>query len=276
MRKILLAATAVFALAGAAQAAPNLVVNGGFEDNNLTATSLDAFKAANPGINVVGVQVDGHLPGFGDTVTGWSSEISASYPQGYNLYFFDGDTAKTGDAASIYPGEQQRPNANFTGDSPNGGAFMVLDADPTFTSPFSQMVTGLVVGNSYELSFYWAAGELSNRTGYQTSQLTGSFGNHAFATGIFANSHPIGSPTAGQAGDFSGWELQSFRFKADSTSQLLSFLAVGTPAGNLPPVAFLDGVSVTGVPEPGVWALMMMGFGGLGAVARRRRRLAAA
>ena len=165
---------------------------------------------------------------------------------------------------------------NFTGDSPQGDAFMVLDADPGFSGRFEQVVNGLVVGDTYNLSFYWAAGELSNRTGYETSQLTGTFGTHAFATGIFANSHPTGSPTAGLPGDFSGWQLASFNFKADSTSQLLSFLAVGTPSANLPPVAFLDGVSVTSVPEPGVWALMMLGFGGLGAAARRRRRLAVA
>jgi hypothetical protein len=270
MRAILIA-TAALAIAGAAQAAgPNLVQNGGFETNNLTPTSLDAFKTANPGINVVGVEVDGNLAGFGNTVTGWSTDLSGPYSAGYNLYFFDGDTAKTGDAASRYPGEQQRPNANFTGDSPDGGAFMVLDGDPTFNAPFQQLVSGLTIGTTYDLSFYWAGGELSNRTGYQTIALTGAFGGSAFSTPTFANTKPVGV-----TGDFSGWQQQTFSFKATSTSQLLSFLAVGTPAANLPPVAFLDGVSLTAsVPEPATWGLMILGFGGLGAMARRRRALA--
>lgn len=275
MNKIIVSTLAALAVAGSANAATNLVKNGSFEQNNLTATSLNGFKAAHPGINVVGVQVDGHLPGFGNTVTDWSSDITGPYSAGYNLYFFDGDTAKSGDAASIYPGEQQRPNANFTGDSPDGegvGAFMVLDADPSYTAPFQQSVAGLTVGQQYKLQFYWAAGELSNRTGYQTSQLTGKFGTDTFATEIFSNSHPIGSPTSNLPGDFSGWRLRSFNFTATSTSQLLSFLAEGTPSGNLPPVAFLDGVSLTAVPEPQTWALMLLGFGGLGVAIRQRRK----
>ncbi len=273
MRKILLTAGAIVALAGAAQAGPNLVKNGSFEQNNLTPTSLDGFKAAHPGINVVGVQVDGHLPGFGNTVTDWSSDITGPYSAGYNLYFFDGDTAKLGDAASIYPGEQQRPNANFTGDSPDGegvGAFMVLDGDPNFTSPFQQSISGLTVGQQYNLQFYWAGGELSNRTGFETIKLTGSFGASAFTTETFNNTKPVGI-----TGDFSGWRLEKFSFKATSTSQLLSFLAAGTPANNLPPVAFLDGVSLTAVPEPATWAIMLMGFAGLGAALRARRRAVA-
>lgn len=272
MHKTLLAAAAALAMAASAHAGPNLLVNGSFEQNNLTSTSLNAFKAAYPGINVVGVQVDGNLAGFGNTVTGWSTDLSPPYAAGYNLYFFDGDTAKTGDAASIYPGEQQRPNVNFTGDSPDGGAFMVLDADPNFTAPFGQIVNGLIVGKKYLLTFDWAAGELSNRTGYISSQITGSFGGASFATAPFFNSNSILSATPTAPGDFSGWKTVSFGFTATSTSQLLSFLAVGSPTGNLPPVAFLDGVSLTTtVPEPGVWAMMLLGFGALGVALRRRR-----
>jgi hypothetical protein len=36
------------------------------------------------------------------------------------------------------------------------------------------------------------------------------------------------------------------------------------------------GVPVAWVPEPGTWALMILGFGGAGAMLRRQRRLAAA
>ena len=65
------------------------------------------------------------------------------------------------------------------------------------------------------------------------------------------------------------------KFTAKSTSQLLSFLSIGTPLG-LPPAALLDGVSLTTVPEPATWAMMIMGFFGLGAVLRRRRVAVAA
>jgi hypothetical protein len=34
----------------------------------------------------------------------------------------------------------------------------------------------------------------------------------------------------------------------------------------------LDGVSLTAVPEPTTWAMMLLGFGGIGAMIRRRRQ----
>ena len=42
--------------------------------------------------------------------------------------------------------------------------------------------------------------------------------------------------------------------------------------GERAPVALLDGVSLTAVPEPGAWGLMLLGVGGLGAMMRRRRQ----
>ena len=76
---------------------------------------------------------------------------------------------------------------------------------------------------------------------------------------------------------FTGWMTQTYDFTAASATQTLRFLAVGGPGG-LPPIAAIDNVSLTGgVPEPAAWALMLVGFGGLGAALRhRRRRLAVA
>ena len=59
---------------------------------------------------------------------------------------------------------------------------------------------------------------------------------------------------------------------ATSSSTTLSFAsATGTAFGPA-----LDNVSVAAVPEPASWALMLVGFGGLGAVLRRQRRAVAA
>ena len=106
----------------------------------------------------------------------------------------------------------------------------------------------------YDLSFYWAGIELFNRTGYQSIQVTGSLGGDAFDTPAYLNTAPAGEP-----GSFSGWTLANFTFTANASSELLSFLAVGTPAGNLPPFALLDGVSLTAVPEASTWAMMLVG-----------------
>lgn len=263
MRTKILAAIAALAMAGSAHAA-EFVTNGDFTQNNLTPTQLATLATAGR----VGVEVDTHFI-WPNAVTGWST---ANTGQDYNLYFFDGNTAQSGDADSRYPSEQQRPNVNFTPLSATSGAFMVLDGDPNFTGAFQQTINGLTVGKKYNLSFWYANGELSNRTGYISEQLTGSFGGDAFSTPTFFNSNPC--PNNCAAGDFSGWQQAHFTFTAHTTSQLLSFLAVGNPAANLPPVSFLDGVSLS-APEPGAWALMLVGFGSLGAVMRRRRRLAA-
>ena len=149
---------------------------------------------------------------------------------------------------------------------------MALDGDPNFTGPLEQTINGLTIGRTYQLSFYWAGGELADRTNFQTVQLTGSFGSSTFATPVYTNANQSPPNPANTPGSFSGWMLETFYFTATQTSETLSFLAVGTPAANLPPFALLDGVSLTAVPEPSTWAMMLVGFAGLGYAAYRRRR----
>jgi hypothetical protein len=265
MRKALIVTAALGSLGLApllstgAQAA-NLVQNGGFEQNTLPSP-------LNPA-NASGAEIDSNWNYNGD-LTDWSSTGGNTY----NVLFFGNVAA----AKSINPdtrftaSEPQYLDANFNALSPNGGAFMGLDGDPAANGSLDQTITGLTVGKTYDLSFYWAGIELFNRTGYQSIQLTGSLGGDAFFTPAYLNSAP-----AGQPGSFSGWSLANFTFTANATSEVLSFLAVGTPGGNLPPFALLDGVSLTAVPEPSTWAMMLLGFGGLGYAAFRRRRTAIA
>ena len=263
MKKVLIAATALGllpSLGGAAGAATNLVQNGSFSQNTLPSP-LNPADAS-------GAEIDS-LWSYNGDLTDWSSLATAPYTQAYNLLFTGTLAADTSiNADTRYTDiEPQHLNSNVNSLSPDGGAFVALDGDPGFSGPLTQTITGLTVGDTYQLTFYWAGAELSNRTGYQTIQLTGTFGGDPFATPVYTNTNPAGTP-----GSFSGWTLETFDFTATATSEVLSFLAVGSPAANLPPFALLDGVSLTAVPEPSTWAMMLAGFGGLGYAAFRRRR----
>jgi hypothetical protein len=269
MRKALLMTAAFGPLALApllstgAQAA-NLVQNGGFETNTLPAPNPTLTPS-----NASGAEIDSNWHYTGD-LTDWSSTGGSTY----NVLFFGNvANAKSIDADTRFTsGEAQHLNSNFDSLSPNGGNFMGLDGDPAANGSLEQTIGGLTVGDKYKLSFYWAGTELSNRTGYNSIQLTGSLGGDAFMTPAYLNT----ATTPGDPGSFSGWMLSNFTFTANASSELLSFLAVGTPAANLPPFALLDGVSLTAVPEPSTWAMMLVGFGGLGYAAFRRRRTALA
>jgi PEP-CTERM motif len=257
----MLAATLTPLLTAGAQAGPNLVQNGSFTLNTLPSP-------LNPS-NASGAEIDS-LWNYNGDLTDWSSVTS----QGYNILF-------TGDVAadtSINPdtrytsSEPQYLNVNFNSLSPDGGAFVGLDGDPNFTGALTQTINGLTIGQEYQLTFYWAGAELYNRTGYATIQLTGSFGSDTFATPVYPNANPHYPNSMNVPGSFSGWTPEIFDFTASAASETLSFLAVGSPAANLPPFALLDGVSLTAVPEPSTWAMMLVGFSGLGYAAYRRRR----
>jgi hypothetical protein len=240
MKHILAAAVAAFAItAGSAQAA-ELIQNGGFE----TSTYDHNY------------QFGADFGGQG--VANWTG-LGGNHLQFYYLHnpTSENATNQFGDPLGyFYP--------TFNSLSPNGGAFVGLDGDTDYQGQISQTVNGLVVGQSYKLTFDWAAAQLINRTGDTTETLHVTFGGQSFDTETLAVA----------SGGFSGWKKGGFTFTATQASQVLSFLSVGTPNG-LPPIAALDGVSLTAVPEPAAWGMMLMGFTGLGMMIRRRRALAA-
>ncbi|TRW18429.1 PEPxxWA-CTERM sorting domain-containing protein [Glacieibacterium frigidum] len=237
MFKSLSVAVAVSAaIAAPAFAAPNLVVNGGFEQSSYTSNTQ--FGA-----------------GFGGQgVTGWTG-LGGNHLQ---FYFFGG-TQTTTNAVNQFNDPQGYFRPNFSTLSPQGGNFVALDGDSDYDGSISQLITGLNVGSQYRLTFSWAASQLINRTGPTTEQLVGSFGGSTFATDVVS--------VASEG--FEGWFDEAFTFTATSTSQVLTFLSVGTPNG-LPPIAALDGVSLTAVPEPATWGLMIAGFAMVGIASRRR------
>ena len=127
----------------------------------------------------------------------------------------------------------------------------------------SQTVNGLTIGGNYALTFYWAAAQQQGFTGSTTEQWKVTLGSQEQDTAILDNVNH----------GFTGWKSQTFTYTATATSELLSFLAVGTPNG-VPPFALLDGVSMDPVPEPDAYALIGIGLLSIPILRRLRKRRA--
>ena len=233
--QIKLIALGLIALAGATSAtASNLVINGGFE---VTTNGLGQFDN-----NTV--------------VTGWSSN-------GYN-FVFDGNNAGgtvQGQYGSLALWAPSNGSANGLGASPTGGNF--VGADGAFgQAPIEQTIYGLTAGKKYVVSFDWGGAQQLNFDGATTERWDVTFGGNTISTATLNNADH----------GFTGWQHEKVTFTANGGSQILSFFAVGTPNG-VPPFSLLDGVSLNAaVPEASTWAMLIAGFGLVGAAARRRRQ----
>jgi hypothetical protein len=250
----LLSAIAVALAVGTSAHATEFVQNGGFETLGAGAPASGSFEF-------------GASYKYANGVANWTSASTSAF----NVYFVNDGTATTTDADTRFSPANGGEHGQFLysvpgGASPQGGNFVALDGDGGYNGAITQTINGLTIGQTYTLSFDWAAAQFADRQGDTTEQIQVGFGGQSFLTDVKNN--------ASQGSN--GWFTETTTFTATSSSQVLSFLSVGTPAG-LPPVALLDGVSLTGgVPEPATWAMMLVGFGGLGALLRHRRLVLAA
>ncbi len=229
------AALAFLALALSAQAG-NLVTNGGFETTTNGACGLQYCTTAPP----------------------WQAG-------GWGFLFAPGTADTTG--SDLYPGSQPLElwgpgNGSANGlpaTSPAGGNYLAVDG-AFFIVPVQQMITGLTAGDKYTVGFWWAGAQQYALTGATTEQWLVSLGNQTQMTAVVPNaSH-----------GFTGWMYQSFTFTADNSSDVLSFVAAGTPNG-LPPFVLLDGVTMNAAtPEPGTLALSVGGLLGIVGTLRSR------
>jgi hypothetical protein len=234
-----LSALAFAAMVTSAHADP-VLLNGNFEQT-LTATSSQ-FGSAFPS----------------QQVTGWATD-------GYNFVFRSGTadtTGANGQFGNVALWGLGNGSANgLPASSPAGGNFIAMDGDFE-TTALTQTVTGLTVGQATTVSFYFAGAQQAGFSGASTDQLQVSLGSQTDLTSVLSD------PSQG----FTGWQLENLTFTPTSTSEILSFLAIGTPSG-VPPFSLLDGVTVASaspVPEPASLVMLSTGLIGLGGYMRRR------
>lgn len=203
----------------------------------------------------------------GDTskYTRLSNWTTSSNTQDLIFVFSANAGATTGAQGAYYsPSDPFRlwPGISHTvGPSPQGGNYVAADGDSTYNVPLTQSISGLTIGQEYELSFYWAAGQQRTFDGPTTERWQVSLGSETYSTPTYSLANH----------DFSGWMTQTMTFTATSATSVLSFLAVGTPNG-LPPFVLLDGVSMKAVPEPAAGALVIAGLFGCALIRRRLKK----
>jgi hypothetical protein len=235
--KTVFAAIGLTAAVTGSALAQNLVTNGGFEQTTNGAGQL-------------GITTD---------ALGWTVA-----PGGYTFLFTSG-TADTVGSNGQYGNLQLWGPGNGSANglpasSPYGGNYIAEDG-AFQVEPVQQTVNGLTPGQAYAVNFDWAGAQQDGFNGPTTDQFAVSLGSETEDTPI----------TSLASHGFSGWLPQTFVFTADNTSEVLSFLAIGTPQGE-PPFALLDGVSLAVVPEPSPLVAMFAGVLGVLAILRFRPR----
>ena len=250
-----------FGFAGMAGATATLA-NGSFD---VTGTTTGAYWGTS---NITAGLQGWTLLGY----TGSNAQIECVVAGPSNGQICNGNDPSTYDSSGTHKGQYYFSLYQYPGASPAGGNYFLADGDPGYNTALQQNVTGLVVGNSYQVSFWQAAGQ--ENCGVDDGA-TCDPPNGANLTGLWQVT--FGGTTLSSAmmttapHGLTGWNQQTLTFTATATSQLLSFLAVGTPSG-APPIVMLDGVTLTAVPESGTGALWGLGLVTLGLVKLRRKR----
>ena len=238
-----LAALCGVAPASPAQAAPiNLVLNGDFTQTTRSGTG-----------GYVCNQASGTA--CGSTVSSWSATCGPGGCSGGNTptsVLFSGSNGSAWNGGlGLYS----------MSDSPLGGNVLGDDGDSNYSSSISQTINGLTPGHTYSLTFEQAAAQQKGLTGDTKEQWKVSLGGSVQTSALMNNaSH-----------GFVAWNQQALTYTATLASEVLTFLSLGSPAGE-PPISLLANVSLvdtTPVPEPA--ALSLLGMGLLGALAARHR-----
>ena len=179
-------------------------------------------------------------------------------------------------------------NGSFESASANPGSFTTLGTGST-------AISGWVVvnGNIDYIGSYWQAGadsrsiDLSGGVPGAIAQTFDTVFGQQYEVSFLLSGNPDGPPpvktlrveatgtayqdyafaTAGHSLASMGWTAYTYAFTATGSSTTLTFSNASVASAYGPAI---DGVSVTAVPEPASWAMMIGGFAIAGAAMRRR------
>ena len=144
--------------------------------------------------------------------------------------------------------------------SPGNGSIYAIDLTGQSNSkPYGGLEQTIVTtpGQNYVLTFDLGASNAWNNATTGQAALTASAAGSSQLFTLAPSSYDT-------------WATETLDFTATSPSTTIEFLADSAYTSEY---TGLDNVTVTSaVPEPGTWAVMLVGFGGLGAVMRRQRQ----
>jgi hypothetical protein len=172
--------------------------------------------------------------------------------------------------------------------------YVEVDGDPEFGAPISTTMSGLTIGDTYQISFYQASNEEGGVTATAFNDQWQVFVLPTTGEYICPVCSPVVDPgsvspnftsaTMVNSGETSTpWVQQTFTFVANQTSEILEFVTDAVRAdgstpgpGNFgPPFLDVAGVTLTqqsSTPEPGTWMLTILGAGLMFAGRGLRRR----
>ncbi len=276
--------------------AANIIQNGTF------TSTTGTFGTAGGGLNTLKSDAVTNDYTGGGSLANWTV-VDVGSSQGLAFLYMNGNQGSTttngdgvtvngrfgtyglydpGNIAGATPHGGAIPNT-----SPGGGNFIVADGAASYSVAIYQTLTGLTPGASYTVSFYYAAGQQDTFSGNTTEGWQVSFENSAQKTQVTANGTTIqdtptqanisGTSTPGLvSGGFQAWALDTMTFTASASTQVLTFLSMGTPDGE-PPADLLSDVVVnaTATPEPASAVTSATGMAALVGLIWFRRKLKA-
>ena len=185
-----------------------------------------------------------------------ATDWSVPAPPDSYTFLFNSGSAVNGQYGALGLYDQSTISAGIP-----GGTFVGMDG-AFQVGALTQTINGLTVGDTYKLTFAYGAAQQTGFSGATTEVWSASLGSETHSTPLLNNANM----------GWSGWNQASFTYTATAASEVLSFIATGTPSG-VPPFAVLGDVSLT-TPLPAALFFVAPALAGVFGFSRRKQNKA--